>query len=42
VLEANCNPDYRAQLDRVMAVLLNSDMWRAGAAVRSLRPENRK
>jgi ketol-acid reductoisomerase len=42
VLEANSTPDYRAKLDRELAVMHNSEMWRAGAAVRSLRPENRK
>jgi ketol-acid reductoisomerase len=42
VLEANSTPDYRDKLDRELAVMHNSEMWRAGAAVRSLRPENRK
>ena len=42
VLEANSTPDYRAKLDQELAVMHNSEMWRAGAAVRSLRPENRK
>jgi len=42
VLEANSTPDYRAKLDRELAVMHDSEMWRAGAAVRSLRPENRK
>ncbi|TFG44280.1 MAG: ketol-acid reductoisomerase [Syntrophobacterales bacterium] len=42
VLEANSTPDYREKLDRELAVMHNSEMWRAGAAVRSLRPENRK
>jgi ketol-acid reductoisomerase len=42
VLEANSTPDYREKLDRELAVIHNSEMWRAGAAVRSLRPENRK
>jgi ketol-acid reductoisomerase len=42
VLEANSTPDYREKLDRELAVMHNSEMWRAGTAVRSLRPENRK
>jgi len=42
VLEANSTPDYREKLDRELAVMHNSEMWRAGAAVRALRPENRK
>ena len=42
VIEANSTPDYREKLDRELAVMHNSEMWRAGAAVRSLRPENRK
>jgi ketol-acid reductoisomerase len=42
VLEANSTPDYREKLDRELAVMHDSEMWRAGTAVRSLRPENRK
>jgi ketol-acid reductoisomerase len=42
VIEANSTPDYREKLDRELAVMHNSEMWRAGATVRSLRPENRK
>ena len=42
VLEANSTPDYRQKLDKELAVMHNSEMWRAGAAVRALRPENRK
>jgi len=42
VMEANSTPDYREKLDRELAVMHNSEMWRAGTAVRSLRPENRK
>ena len=41
VLEANNAPDYRAKLDAELAAIGNSEMWRAGRAVRSLRPENR-
>jgi ketol-acid reductoisomerase len=42
VLEANSAPDYREKLDKELAVLKNSEMWKTGATVRSLRPENRK
>ena len=41
-LEANSHPDYRAQLEKELAVFHDSEMWQAGAAVRSLRPENWK
>ncbi len=41
VLEANSAPDYREKLQKELDVMHNSEMWRAGAAVRSLRPENR-
>lgn len=40
VLEANSAPDYRNRLDKELATMRNSEMWQAGAAVRSLRPEN--
>jgi ketol-acid reductoisomerase len=40
---ANCSAtDYRQKLDRELATMRDSEMWRAGSAVRSLRPENRK
>ncbi|MBW1960716.1 MAG: ketol-acid reductoisomerase [Deltaproteobacteria bacterium] len=42
VLEANSAPDYREQLNKELGVIRDSEMWRAGAAVRALRPENRK
>lgn len=42
VLEANSTPDYREKLNRELEVMRTSEMWRAGAAVRSLRPENRR
>jgi ketol-acid reductoisomerase len=41
VLEANSAPDYRERLEEELAEMRNSEMWRAGAAVRALRPENR-
>jgi ketol-acid reductoisomerase len=39
VLEANSRPDYRAQLERELKEVADSEMWRAGSVVRSLRPE---
>ena len=42
VLESNSAPDYRERLGEELAEIRDSEMWRAGAAVRSLRPENRK
>jgi ketol-acid reductoisomerase len=42
VLEANSAPDYREKLQKELDVMGNSEMWQAGAAVRSLRPENRR
>lgn len=42
VLEANSAPDYRERLEKELAEMRNSEMWKAGAAVRSLRPERRK
>jgi ketol-acid reductoisomerase len=41
-LEANSRPDYRKELEKELAVFHDSEMWQAGAAVRSLRPENWK
>ena len=41
-LEANSRADYREGLEKELAVIHNSEMWQAGAAVRSLRPENWK
>jgi ketol-acid reductoisomerase len=40
VLEANSAPDYREKLEVELREMRESEMWRAGAAVRSLRPEN--
>ncbi|MBF0226496.1 MAG: ketol-acid reductoisomerase [Desulfobacterales bacterium] len=42
VLEANSAPDYLQKLRIELDTIKNSEMWKAGAAVRSLRPENRK
>ncbi len=41
VLEANSRDDYRERLNRELAEIRESEMWRAGKAVRALRPENR-
>jgi ketol-acid reductoisomerase len=41
VLEANSAPDYREKLQTELDVIKNSEMWKTGATVRSLRPENR-
>jgi len=40
VLEANSAPDYLEKLSAELREMRESEMWRAGAAVRSLRPEN--
>ena len=40
VLKANSAPDYRVKLDAELKEMRESELWRAGAAVRSLRPEN--
>jgi ketol-acid reductoisomerase len=42
VLRANSAKDYREKLEAELSVIRESEMWRAGAAVRSLRPENWK
>jgi ketol-acid reductoisomerase len=41
VLEANSAADYREKLQKELDVIKNSEMWRTGTTVRSLRPENR-
>ncbi len=38
-IETCSQPDYREQLADELSELRNSELWRAGAAVRSLRPE---
>jgi ketol-acid reductoisomerase len=42
VLETCGAPDYREKLQKELDEWKNSEMWKAGAAVRSLRPENWK
>lgn len=41
-LAKNSRSDYREKLREELDGIKNSEMWQAGAAVRSLRPENRK
>ena len=40
VLKANSAPDYQEKLSEELRQMRESEMWQAGAAVRSLRPEN--
>lgn len=39
-IDSNSQEDYRVKLEEELAELRDSEMWRAGAAVRKLRPEN--
>ncbi len=39
VLDANSRKDYRQQLEKELKEVAESEMWQAGAVVRSLRPE---
>jgi ketol-acid reductoisomerase len=39
VLESNSRSDYRQQLEKELKAVADSEMWQAGAVVRSLRPE---
>jgi ketol-acid reductoisomerase len=39
VLQANSRSDYRQQLEKELKAVADSEMWQAGAIVRSLRPE---
>jgi ketol-acid reductoisomerase len=39
VLDSCGKPDYRQQLEKELKEVADSEMWRAGAEVRSLRPE---
>ena len=40
-LEKNSQPDYREKLEEELTEIRNMEMWKAGAACRSLRPERR-
>jgi ketol-acid reductoisomerase len=42
VLEKSKAPDYREKLAEELKAMGNSEFWRAGATVRSLRPERQK
>ena len=42
VLEKSKAPDYRQKLIEELKEMGNSEMWRAGATVRSLRPKQKK
>jgi ketol-acid reductoisomerase len=37
VLEVNSDPDYKEKLEKELSEIHNSEMWKAGAVVRSLR-----
>jgi len=39
-IDANSRPDYREGLEAELKALRESELWRTGAAVRKLRPEN--
>ncbi len=38
-LEANSRSDYRVELEKELRAIADSEMWRAGAVIRRLRPE---
>ncbi len=42
VIEVNSAPDYKVKLQKELDAIKTSEMWKAGAAVRALRPERRK
>ncbi len=39
-IDSNSKPDYRVKLEAELKELRESEMWRTGAVVRKLRPEN--
>ena len=39
-IDSNSKPDYRVKLEAELKALRESEMWRAGETVRTLRPEN--
>lgn len=41
-IDSNSKPDYREGLEKELAALRESEMWRTAETVRSLRPENKK
>ena len=40
-IDSNSKPDYREGLEKELKELRESELWRTGAAVRELRPENK-
>ena len=40
-IDSNSQADYRAKLEKELEELRESEMWRAGRTVRSLRPQNK-
>ncbi len=42
VLEKNSKPNYRKGLEKELAQMRNSEMWKVGKKIRELRPENWK
>ena len=42
VLRVNSDPNYKVKLEKELKEMRDSEMWKAGAAVRELRPEKRK
>jgi ketol-acid reductoisomerase len=42
VLRVNSAPDYKVKLEAELKEMRDSEMWKAGTAVRALRPEKRK
>jgi ketol-acid reductoisomerase len=41
-IESNSKPDYREKLEQELKELRESELWKSGKTVRSLRPENQK
>lgn len=41
-IDKNSKPTYRAELEKELDVIRNSEMWKTGKKVRELRPENQK
>jgi ketol-acid reductoisomerase len=41
VIKANSRKDYKKRLDKELSEIRNSEMWKAGAKVRELRPERK-
>jgi len=42
VLESTGSADYKEKLDAELRELGGSELWKTGAAVRKLRPDNKK